>query len=594
MRQEADLILLHPPTVYDFREKAILFGPISDLVPSTPVFEMYPIGFTSISEYLSRFGFHVRIINIALKMLRSKRYNVEEEIKNLHPRIFGIDLHWMPHVQGSLALAEIVKKYHPATPVIFGGLSSTYFHEELIRCYPQIDYVMRGDSTEEPLRQLISALKEADGHTAPKVDHIPNLTWRDSQGKVQVNPLTNVPADLDDIKIDYSHIMKKVMRYRDLHGYTPYQNWLNYPATAVFNVRGCTHTCRTCGGAAYAFRKNCNRPKPAYRDPELLARDMKTIDNNLNAPIIIIGDMMQPGRQYALRLLKELKKQKIRNPVAVEFFVPPADDILEMIADAVPNFNIEMSPESHDEEVRRTFGRPYGNEELERMIDTSLRLGCRRIDLFFMIGLSKQTYQSVLNTVDYCRLLLERFGHTRRLIPFISPYAPFIDPGSEAYEDPEKFGYKILCRTVEEHRRAMESPSWKYVLSYETRWMTRSEIVDSSYEAGMILNRLKARYGLINPKKAERTEKRMQLAIKAMKEIDDIMLISDDAERDRQMQKLKARVRKLSENTICEKKELEWPTRLLRMNIGWILKNWFLIEIWHRFQAIRNRGQWSC
>ena len=332
---------------------------------------------------------------------------------------------------------------------------------------------------------------------------------------------------------------------------------------------------------------------PPYRDPELLARDMKVIDNNLNAPIIIIGDMMQPGRDYALRLLKELKKQKIRNPVAVEFFVPPADDILERIADAVPNFNIEMSPESHDEDVRRTFGRPYGNEELERMLDTSLRLGCKRIDLFFMIGLSKQTYQSVLDTVDYCRILLEKFGHTKRLIPFISPYAPFIDPGSEAFENPEKFGYKIFCRTVEEHRQAMESASWKYVLSYETNWMTRQEIVDSSYESGMALNRLKAQYGLTDPKRADRTEKRAVLAVQALKEIDEVMLLPDEAERERQLQKLRSRIRKLSESTICEKKELEWPTRLLRMNLGWVLKNWFHVEVWHRLQAIRNRGQWT-
>jgi len=31
-----------------------LYGPVSDLVPSTPVFEMYPMGFTSLSEYLEK------------------------------------------------------------------------------------------------------------------------------------------------------------------------------------------------------------------------------------------------------------------------------------------------------------------------------------------------------------------------------------------------------------------------------------------------------------------------------------------------------------------------------------------------------------
>ncbi|MBN1225491.1 MAG: TIGR04190 family B12-binding domain/radical SAM domain protein, partial [Deltaproteobacteria bacterium] len=516
-----------------------------------------------------------------LKMLRSKRFNVEKAIERLHPVLFGIDLHWMPHVHGSLALAEIVKKYHPHIPVIFGGLSSSYYHQELIRSYPQIDYVMRGDSTEEPLRQLLSVIKSGGPFEA-----IPNLTWRDHQGKVRVNPLTYVPANLDGIKIDYSHIVKKVIRYHDLSGYTPYQNWFSYPATAVFNVRGCTHCCRTCGGTAYAFRKICNRQKPAFRDPELLAQDLIAIDRQLNAPIIIIGDIMQAGKDYSWQMLDTLKKHKIRNPVAMEFFIPPSDDFLEKIAESIPRFNIEMSPESHDEGIRRMFGRPYSNDEMERMLTSALSLGCKRIDLFFMIGLSHQTYESVLDTVSYFRYLLEKFGEAKRLIPFISPYVPFIDPGSEAFEHPEKFGYKIFYRTVEEYRRAMENPSWKYVLSYQTKWMTRQQIVDSSYEAALALNRLKAEFALINPKKAQKTEKRMLAARKTMREIEKIMLISDMGQREWKLQEIKTRIRQLSESTICEKKELEWPTQLWRMNVGWILKNWFHIEIWHRFQSI--------
>ncbi|MDO9351920.1 MAG: TIGR04190 family B12-binding domain/radical SAM domain protein, partial [Deltaproteobacteria bacterium] len=66
----ADLILLHPPTYYDFRKRPGIYGPISDVVPSTPIFEMYPIGFASLSEYLERHGLKVRIINVALKMLK--------------------------------------------------------------------------------------------------------------------------------------------------------------------------------------------------------------------------------------------------------------------------------------------------------------------------------------------------------------------------------------------------------------------------------------------------------------------------------------------------------------------------------------------
>jgi hypothetical protein len=51
---EFDLVLLHPPSFYDFRKNNQFRDPISDVVPSCSVFDMYPIGFTSIAEYLQR------------------------------------------------------------------------------------------------------------------------------------------------------------------------------------------------------------------------------------------------------------------------------------------------------------------------------------------------------------------------------------------------------------------------------------------------------------------------------------------------------------------------------------------------------------
>ena len=154
MLSRADLIFLHAPSVYDFRKHSILYGPVSDLVPSTPVFEMYPIGFTTMAEYLERHGHRVRIVNLAVRMLKDERFDPEALVKGLNPVAFGIDLHWLPHAHGALAVAEMVKKHHPNTPIIFGGFSSTYFHEELIR-YPFVDFVIRGDSAEEPIRQLM-------------------------------------------------------------------------------------------------------------------------------------------------------------------------------------------------------------------------------------------------------------------------------------------------------------------------------------------------------------------------------------------------------------------------------------------------------
>jgi B12-binding domain/radical SAM domain protein len=561
-----DLVLLHPPAIYDFRKRPITLGPISDVIPSTPIFEMYPVGFASISEYLERKGFRVRIVNIALKMLKSERFDAERFIASLKPRAFGIDLHWMPHCHGSLALAEIIKQYHPDTPVIFGGLSATYFHEEIIREYPQVDYVVRGDSAEEPLCRLMRVIRDG-GDPA----EVPNLTWRDN-GTVRINPFTHLPADLNAVAIDYGHIMRQVARYRDLSGYIPFTNWFSYPLTAVFTCRGCTHHCKTCGASVQALKGMEGRTRPAFRDPVLLAQDIIHVQRHLNAPIFIIGDILQPGKDYAENLLRELRKSKIKNHMVYEFFRPPSAGFVEEIARTTPNFNIQISPESHDEEVRKAFGRPYSNKALEAFLGEAVRQGAKRIDLFFMTGLPKQTYDSVLDTATYCRHLLEQYGGDKTLFPFISPLAPFLDPGSMVFEEPERFGYRLLFRTLEEHRRALEAPSWKYFLNYETEWMTRDDIVFSTYEGGRRLNALKGELGVISPALAAAIDERIRGAEEMMKRIDAIVDTMEGEEREDALRRLGLHVREMEKSIVCDKTELEWPTRFLRMNFLKILR----------------------
>jgi len=545
-----------------------MYGPVSDVVPSTQIFEMYPIGFMTILEYLERYGYSVRIINVALMMLRNRRFDVEKLIRSLKPAAFGLDLHWLVHAQGSLELAKIIKKYHPQTPVIFGGLSASYYHEQLV-LYPQVDYVVRGDSAEEPLRQLLSAIKEK--RTAQSV---PNLTWKDGD-RVRSNELSNVPSDLNGIAFDYRKIMRSSARHFDVVGHLPFRDWLSYPILTTLSCRGCVHNCLICGGSAAAYRHICRRNAPAYRSAQLIAQDMALISQYTKAPIIILGDILQAGPGYARDLLKELNGKNIKNHhIALEFFSPPSREFLQMVADSIPNFNMQISPESHDEKIRRAFGRAYDNHSLERSIENALELGCKRVDVFFMIGLPGQTSQSVSQTIGYCEELLEKYGRngSSKIHPYISPLAPFLDPGSRAFENPQKYGYRLFYKTLEEHRQALLQPSWKYMLNYETEWMSRDELVTSTYAAALELNRLKAKYGLLQQKEAEKIEVRIKEAQELIHRIDEIVSIQDKKLQEQKMVELRNQFAQLGSSTICGKKELRWPTRLVRFNLLKVLQ----------------------
>ncbi len=568
-----DLILLHAPSVYDFRREAILYGPVSDLVPSTPVFEMYPIGFTTIAEYLERHGLRTRIVNLAVRMLNEPKFDVEKAIQRLDAAVFGIDLHWMPHAHGSIEIARIVKRLHPNRPVMFGGFSSTYFHKELIQ-YPAVDFVMRGDSTERPTLELMQYVRSGGSpHPSPlsvearRLAAIPNLVWKDADGNVTVNPIGYSPDTLDDVLLDYTYVIKAVVRYRDLASYIPFRNWTRYPITAALTVRGCRYNCVTCGGSACAFRGIHNRQKPAYRKPEDLAQDIRTIGDFSQAPVFVLGDIRQPGDEYANRFLDAISGYK--RPVMFEFFDAAPRDFFKRIARALPNFTVEISMESHDERVRKIFGRPYSNEAIENSINDALDAGCHRMDLFFMVGLKEQTYESVMGTVDYAEKMLAQYAKTgeKRVIPFISPMAPFLDPGSRAFEEPEKHGYRLFARTLEEHRQALLAPSWKYVLNYETQWMNRDAIVAATYEAGRRLNLIKGQYGVIEADLAQKTDRRIAQAIGLIGEIDRIMAIPDAGERQSRIYDLKHRVDNSNLSTVCDKGELEVSSNGSHINV---------------------------
>jgi len=542
--------------VYDFRQETILYGPVSDLIPPSPVFEMYPIGLTSIAEYLERAGYRVRIVNLAVRMLNNKRFDAEALIKRLRAPLFGIDLHWMVHSHGAIEVARIVKRWHPEAKVVFGGFSSSYYYKELLD-YPEIDYVLRGDSTEEPFRQLMDCIANKREPEA-----VPNLVWRDSQGGTRENPFSHVPTDLSDVMVNhYGNVVRSVIRYRDLVSYTPVKDWLRYPITATLTCRGCTHNCVICGGSAAAFQRFYNRQKPAFRSPESVVRDIKQISRFSNGPVFILGDLRQPGEDYASEVLSLLQKNRVKNQFILELFSPASRNFLRQISVACPDFCLEISPESHDPEIRKIIGRHYSDSALEQTLSDALDIGCRRLDVFFMIGLPGQTPQSVMDTIDYCDYLLGRFKGDKRLSLFISPLAPFLDPGSLAFEQPERYGYRVLFRTLEEHRQALVSPTWKYSLNYETKWMTRQQIVDTAYEAILRLNQLKAKYGIIPEQMAKAGEQRIKAAREMAHHIDDILSRGNHEE----LPHLKAQVDEINMFPVAEKTQLEVPLPFIKL-----------------------------
>jgi B12-binding domain/radical SAM domain protein len=558
-----DLVLLHPPTVYDFRKEMLFTGPISDVVPSSPVFEMYPIGLTSIGDFLERFGLKVKIINIANRMLLNANFDVEKKIKKIKAKAFGIDLHWLPHAHGSIELAKIVKKYHPNTPVIFGGLSSTYFHKELIQ-YHCVDFVLRGDTTEKLLLPLLNRLENKD---KDDFNDIPNLTWKKNE-TFFYNDMTYVPDNLDEFNLQgYRYVIRSVFKYFNLLDVLPYKGWMQYPNTALLTSKGCTYNCLICGGSKDAYSLNCNRNKLVMRSPKKLLEDIEFIQRFSRAPIFLLNDIRQGGPDYLDEFFNGLEMLDVKDELVFELFHYAGDEFFQRIHKAIPKYSIELTLESGDEELRRLNGKlACSNAKIVETLKSALNNGCSKIDLFFMVGIPSQDYESTMRNIDFCEAIHKECGEDSRISYFVAPLSPFLDPASPAFENPEQFGYKKFCHTLEDFRKAMLQPSWKNMLSYETNSMTREEIVKATYDSAKKLNQFKYNHHIIDKKVFDDVNEKIEKSIEFLDRIDQIMLLPQEKQK-KELDLIKNEVGMINRHSICGKNELKWEVKKLFANL---------------------------
>lgn len=466
---QSDLLLLHPPAYFDFRNQRSVYFPFlasSGSVPTTPLYDYFPLGFKSLQYYLGERGHTVTLLNLGTLLMKYPHLDFAGLATALDVRMVGIDLHWMVHVQGSLGVAQRLKEIRPDIPVVFGGISSTLYAHELVQ-YPFIDMVLRGYDTHAPFDALLTAVKTGRDLTA-----VPNLIWKDAGGQVQDNGYSHKPPAYDYF-IDWSR-QPEATATRTL------------PISEVVTLTnvGCLYNCGWCGGSRQAFRELHGVDSTLYlKATSTVGCEFASLRNNGGSKhhVYPVNTYNETGRR--LETFLDLVEASGAKSISYEQFCLTNVATLRKMVRANPHTTITLSPDSHDPRVAKLAGRGvYTNAELEAWIEQALALGIYQINIWYFIGLPEQGEKSVMETVEYCGRLLEKFKGCN-VSPLICPMIPYLDPGSIFFNHPDRHGYRVFYRTVEEHRRAAERASMINWINYETRWLSRRELVHTGYSA---------------------------------------------------------------------------------------------------------------
>jgi len=515
-----DAILIHPPSIYDFREKVIFPGPLGYTVKdSTDQFIIPPVGMLSIAEYLDRNGYRVIVDNIGERMVTVEGFDVEEHIRSLSAKVIGIGLHWCLHSQGAVELARVCKKLHPEAMVVMGGLTSTVFSEEIVEKYGFIDAVIRGEA-EKPFLELMKVLEQDD-----KLDKVPNLTFRNSEGKVSVNPMMKPSETLDEYEYTRLDLIEpQKIIYRNERG----GSWF------IPVCRGCSYNCATCGGSRYSYKTYLAREKPAFRGPDKIADDIGKLEKQGVTSIFLFQDPRMGGREYWTKLFTALRGRKFENAhISMELFGPADEEYIKQVANTGVPIVLSISPESCCDSVRKTQGRKYGNEELFK----TLRL-CKKynipIGVFSMIALGDDTPKTVKDTWKIWEQIcvINEEGNSKS--PVHHAFGPMIllDPGSPAFDYPENHGFRLRFGNLEEYVKGMSLMSWHQWISYETRFLNRESIVKLIMDSIEYSIDLREKFGVFSGHEASSRKLRFVTINKMVVDVvNQAMDIEDEGER---------------------------------------------------------------
>ena len=521
-----DVILFHPPAVYDFRYTPLFPGAFGRTVEGLQ-FTKVPIGMLSIADYIDRNGYRVILDNLGDRMTNDPDFDPEGHIRECSSQIYAVGMHFQQHSQGAIEIARLCKRYHPNSLVIVGGLTATCFHEEIIEKYDFIDGVIRAEA-EKPLLRLVQAY-EKNG----RLTDTPNLTYRSGEGEIIVTPMMDASYDLDDFEYTRFDLIE------------PKNSIFSTDSVSRYSLevcRGCTYNCSICGGSAYTYKKYLGMKKPAFRSPGKVVHDIKRLNDHGIYFIGLFQDARMAGKKYWQELFDLLIKERpVIERLSLDILAPVDEEFIKQASRVSRNLILHLCPDTGSDEVRRLLGRNYTNKKLLETIKL-----CHKYHVpvtnFFSVGLAGETERHMketwelwkkLDEMDNEALMKGYFGDIESSVPIGGQiFGPIvIDPGSRAFDDPEQYGYKLLYKNLEEYIEWLSKPSWHQWLNYETLVADKSTIVEMIHSSIEFTIDQREKYRVYSSEQAYFERCKIEADRAVINKIDEIMDIKDPDER---------------------------------------------------------------
>ncbi len=209
------------------------------------------------------------------------------------PDVFGINCSTHTFLEAAAALEKIHER-SPDTTLVMGGYHSTFAAEQILRDYPFVEYVIKGEAE----RAFPDLLDRIESGTGPS--DVDGITFR-HDGATAGRPLA-VVQDLDSLPFPDRSLLGELE-----YGYFHQNIRLTFGKfTTIVSSRGCPFSCRYCSCAAFSQRRWRSRSAANVVD------ELENLYTDGYENVVFVDDNFTLNKKRVTEICDQIRERKIR------------------------------------------------------------------------------------------------------------------------------------------------------------------------------------------------------------------------------------------------------------------------------------------
>jgi radical SAM superfamily enzyme YgiQ (UPF0313 family) len=368
--------------------KFSIVNPSLDVLLQTPekaatLWLSHPLGILYVATILKNLGTEVSVIDQSARGFSIKK--TVEWVKKEDPDILGFST-LVNSGRTAALIAREVKKENPNITIVFGNFHATFNAERILKKYPYVDIIVRGEGEYTSL-ELVECLKKEG-----KLKNVLGITFR-KKNQIISTPDRPLIKDIDTLPFPDRELLGEY-HATIVGAYTAPKKF-----TTILSSRGCVFKCRFCG--ARVLSRGIWRP----RSVENIMEEIRLLASKGYKQLLFADDNFTLNPKRVVELCQEIRKEK----TDIEWFYEGRVDSCSynMLREAVKAGCriIILGIESANQRILDYYKKRITVEQSMNAVKTARKAGMDVVVGSFIVGAPDETRQEICNTLKFAQKL---------------------------------------------------------------------------------------------------------------------------------------------------------------------------------------------